>query len=166
MLLCDPATGGRAGRLAGQEHHPTALAWDRHGKCLAVSDGEQIHVWEAEAGTRRCRLPWTTLEGDRGPDGTVTSMQWLDGGGYLMEFRRRGGAWHDELGGTVATVIVWDVENGQWVFVELFFEHEQGRRQPIAGVASSPDGRRLALAVDFIPPVIWRIDGDLPHFVP
>jgi WD40 repeat protein len=166
VLLCDPATGGRTGRLAGQEHHPTAIAWDRRGKYLAVSDGERINVWEAEAGTMRWRLPWTTLEGDRGPDGTVGSMQWLDGGGYLMEFRPRGGAWHDELGSTVATAIVWDIENGQWVFVELFFEREQGRIQPIAGIAVAPDGRRLALATDFIPPVIWRIDGDLPHFIP
>jgi WD40 repeat protein len=165
VLLCDPATGGRTGRLAGQERHPAALAWDRRGKHLAVSDGERILVWDAAAGTMRWRLPWTTVEGDRGPDGTVGSMQWLDGGGYLMEFRPRGGAWHDEWGTTVATVIVWDIESGQAVFVELFFEHEQGRRQPVAGVSLSPDGRRLALAVDFIPPVIWKIDGDLPHFI-
>jgi WD40 repeat protein len=82
VLLCDPATGGRVGRLAGQEHHATALAWDGHGRHLAVADGERIIVWEAEAGTIQWRIPWTTLEGDRGPDGTVTSIQWLDGGGY------------------------------------------------------------------------------------
>jgi WD40 repeat protein len=165
VLLCDPATGGRVGRLAGQEHHATALAWDGHGRHLAVADGERIIVWEAEAGTIQWRIPWTTLEGDRGPDGTVTSIQWLDGGGYLMEFRPRGGAWHDEQGTTVATAIVWDIENGNWVFVEKFSELEQGHRKPVAGVAVSPDGRRLAVAVDFIPAVIWRINGDLPHWV-
>ena len=89
VLLCDPATGGMVGRLAGQEHHPAALAWDRHGKHLAVCDGERIIVWDAAAGTQRWRLPWVTAEADRGPDGTVTSIQWLDGGGYLMEFRRK-----------------------------------------------------------------------------
>ena len=64
------------------------------------------------------------------------------------------------------SVIVWDIETGQWVFVELFSEHEQGRRQPIAGISLSPlNGRRFAVATDFIPPVIWKIDGDMPHWV-
>ena len=63
------------------------LAWAPDSKHLAVSNGERILVWDAAAGTMRWRLPWTTVEGDRGPDGTVRSMQWLDGGGYLMEFR-------------------------------------------------------------------------------
>jgi WD40 repeat protein len=165
VLLCDPATGGTVGRLAGQEHHPAALAWDRRGKHLAVADGERIIVWDAGAGTQRWRLPWATVEGDRGPDGTVTSIQWLDGGGYLMEFRRRGGAWHDEQGSTVATGIVWDIETGEVAAAKFFDEHEQGRRQPVAGIAASPDGRRIAVAADFIPPVIWKIVGDLPHFV-
>jgi WD40 repeat protein len=165
VLLCDPATGGMVGRLAGQEHHPAALAWDRRGKQLAVADGERIIVWDAGAATLRWRLPWATTEGDRGSDGTVTSVQWLDGGGYLMEFRPRGGAWHDERGTTVATVIVWDIETGQPVSAKFLVEHEQGRRHPVAGVSPSPDGRRLAVAVDFIPPVIWKIVGDLPHFV-
>lgn len=66
---------------------------------------------------------------------------------------------------TVATVIVWDIETGQPVSAKFLFEHEQGRRQPVAGVSPSPDGRPIAVAVDFIPPVIWKIVGDLPHFV-
>ena len=123
-----PATGGTVGRLAGHEHHPAALAWDRRGKQLAVADGERIIVWDAAAATQRWRLPWATVEGDRGSDGTVSSVQWLDGGGYMMEFRPKGGAWHDEWGTTVATVIVWDIETGQPVSAKFLFEHEQGRR--------------------------------------
>jgi WD40 repeat protein len=165
VLLCDPATGGMVGRLAGQEHHPAALAWDRHGKYLAVGDGERIIVWDAGAGTQRRRLPWAVAEGDRGPDGTVTSVQWLDGGGYLLEFRPRGGAYHDERGTTVATVLVWDIEDGQAVCSKYFLEHEKGRIQPVAGVCLSPDGRRLAAALDFLPPDMWRITGDLPQFI-
>jgi hypothetical protein len=92
VLLCDPATGGRVGRLAGQEHPPTAIAWARHGKFLAVADGERIRVWDADAGTEVSVIPWTTGEGDRGPDGKITSIEWLDGGRYLLEFRPRGGA--------------------------------------------------------------------------
>jgi hypothetical protein len=40
----------------------------------------------------------------------------------------------------VATVIVWDIETGQPVSAKFLFEHEQGRRQPVAGVSPSPDG--------------------------
>jgi WD40 repeat protein len=165
VLLCDPATGGMAGRLAGQEQHPAALAWDRHGKHLAVCDSERIIVWDAGAGTQRWRLPWPTAEADRGPDGTVTSIHWLDGGGYLMEFRQKGGAYHDEWGTTVATVWLWDIEDGQAVCSKFFLEHEKGRIQPVAGVSVSPDGRRVAAALDFFPPDMWQITGDLPHFV-
>jgi WD40 repeat protein len=165
VLLCDPAAGGIVGRLAGQEHHPAVLAWDRHGKHLAVADGERIIVWDAGAGTQRWRLPWPTAEADRGPDGAVTSVQWLDGGGYLMEFRPLGGAYHDERGTTVATVWIWDIEDGHVICSKFFLEHEQGRIQPVAGVSLSPDGRRLAAALDFLPPDMWRVVGDLPHFI-
>ena len=164
VLLCDPATGGRVGRLAGQEHHATALAWDQHGKHLAVADGERIIVWEAEAGTIRWRLPWATSEGYRGPDSTITSIQWLDGGGYLMEFRPRGGAWQDDQGTTVATATIWDIEDGHRVICELL-SHEHGYHEPPSGVAAGPDGRRLASAVDFHPAIVWQINGDLPHWV-
>ena len=163
VLLCDPATGGTVGRLAGQEHHPAALAWDRRGKHLAVADGERIIVWDAEAGTQR----WRSALGDRG--GRPGSRR--HGHQHPVARRRRlpdgvpprGGAWRDEQGSTVATGIVWDIETGEVAAAKFFDEHEQGRRQPVAGIAASPDGRRIAVAADFIPPVIWKIVGDLPH---
>ncbi len=167
VVLCDPATGRRVRVLAGHKHVPSTVAWARHGQYLAVADGEKIRVWNAASGDEVWTLPWTTAEGDRGPDGTVTAIQWLDGGGYLLEFRPRGGAWRDEQGSTVSTVILWDIETGKWQFVELFYETlRTNQRRPIAGVALAPDGRRLALALDTAPPAIWRITGDLPHHRP
>jgi WD40 repeat protein len=165
VLLVDPATGGRVGRLADHEHRPTAVAWARHGGRLAVADGERIRVWDADSGETISRIPWTTIEGDRGPDSTITVLQWLDGGRYLLEFRPRGGAWHDELGSTCATLILWDVME-RWLFVELFSEVILKHRLPAAGIALAPDGRRCALAFDDRLPVIWTIDGDLPNLVP
>jgi WD40 repeat protein len=165
VLLCDPVTGARVKRLAEQTHRPTALGWARHGKYLAVSDGERIVVWNADAEEWHWRLPWTTSEGDRGPDAAISSLQWLDGGGYLLEFRPRGGAWRDERGSTVATAILWDLETGKAPIVELFYEISGGVRQPPAGLALAPDGRRFALANDGIVPVIWQVAGDLPHLV-
>jgi hypothetical protein len=83
----------------------------------------------------------------------------------MMEFRPKGGAYHDEWGTTVATVWVWDIEDGQVVCSKFFLEHEQGRIQPVAGICLSPDGRRIAAALDFLPPDMWRVVGDLPHFI-
>jgi WD40 repeat protein len=165
VLLVDPATGGRTGRLADHEHRPTAVAWARHGSRLAVADGEKIRIWDADASEVVSRLPWTTVEGDRGPDSTITGLTWLDGGRYLLEFRPRGGAWHDELGSTCATLILWDVME-KWLFVELFSEVVLKHRLPAAGAALAPDGRRCALAFDDRLPVIWTIDGDLPNLIP
>jgi WD40 repeat protein len=166
VLLCDPATGGRVGRLAGQEHPPTAIGWARHGKFLAVADGERIRVWDADAGTEVSVIPWTTGEGDRGPDGKITSIEWLDGGRYLLEFRPRGGAWRDERGSTCSTAILWDAQEVRWHFIELFYEMIGGIRRPIAGSVLAPDGRRCAHAIDNHAPTIWRIDGDLPNSLP
>ena len=96
--------------------------------------------------------------------------EWLDGGGYLLEFRRQGGAWRDEQGSTVSTVILWDyLEPGQVAVrvAELFYETSRtGSRRPIAGMALAPDGRRIALAFDTATPVIWQITGDLPSYKP
>ncbi len=166
VLLCDPATGGRVSRLAGQDHRPTAIAWARHGKFLAVADGERIRVWDADAVTQVSVIPWTTGEGDRGPDGTITSVEWLDGGRYLLEFRPRGGAWRDERGSTCSTVILWDAQEVKWYFIELFYEMLGGIRRPIAGSALAPDGRRCAHAIDNHAPTIWSITGDLPNSLP
>jgi WD40 repeat protein len=167
VVLCDQATGQRAGVLEGQRHVPTAVAWARHGRYLAVGDGEEIRVWDAQAGAMRWTLPWMTDQGDRGPDGSVTAIEWLDGGGYLLEFRRQGGASRDEEDISLSTVILWDIETGKCQFGKLFHETlRTSRRRPIAGVALAPDHRRLALALDTAPPVIWRITGDLPHLLP
>jgi WD40 repeat protein len=167
VALFDPVTGQRSRTLTAQQHKPTAIAWARHGRYLAVADGEDILVWDGGAGSQRWRLPWTTAQGDRGPDSTVTAIEWLDGGGYLLEFRRQGGAWRDEQGSTVSTVILWDIETGKWQFVELFHETSRaGDPRPIAGMALAPDGRRIALAFDTATPVIWRITGDLPSYKP
>jgi WD40 repeat protein len=167
VVLFDPVSGKQSAKLTAHEHKPTALAWARHGRYLAIADGEKIFVWDAQAADWKWKLPWTTAEGDRGPDSTVAALDWLDGGGYLLEFRPRGGAWRDEQGSTVSTVILWDIETGQWQFVELYYETlRTERRRPIPAVALAPDGRRLALAYDTAPPVIWRITGDLPHYAP
>jgi WD40 repeat protein len=163
VLLCDPATGGRVSRLAGQDHKPTAIAWARNGKFLAVADGERIRVWDAEAGTQVSVIPWTTGEGDRGHDGKITSIEWLDDR-YLLEFRPRGGSWRDEWGSTCSTAILWDAHEVKWHFIELFYEMIGGMRRPIAGSVLAPDGRRCAHAIDNHPPTIWRIDGDLPSY--
>jgi WD40 repeat protein len=166
VVLCDPVTGERRG-VAAQEHPPTAIAWARHGRYLAVADGEDILVWDVEAGRARWRLPWTTAAGDRGPDGAVAAIEWLDGGGYLLEFRPEGGACRDEKGSTVSTVILWDIATGKWVFVQQFFEMlSHDARGPIATAVLAPDHRRVALAINNRAPVIWRISGDLPHYVP
>ena len=165
VLLCDPATGGRTGRLAGQDHQPTAIAWARGGKFLAVADGERIRVWDSGAGTQVSVIPWTTGEGDRGPDGKITSIDWLDDR-YLLEFRQRGGAWRDERGSTCSTVILWDAHEVKWYFIELFYEMLGGVRRPIAGSVLAPDGRRCAHAIDNHPPTIWTITGDLPNSPP
>jgi len=165
VLLCDPVTGGRVSRLAG-DHRPTAVAWARHGRYLAVADGERIRVWDADAGAQVSLIPWTTGEGDRGPDGKITSIEWLDGGRYLLEFRQRGGAWRDERGSTCSTVILWDARDAKWYFIELFYELLGGIRRPIAGTVLAPDGRRCAHAIDNHAPAIWSITGDLPNVQP
>ena len=165
VLLVDPATGGRTGRLADHENRPTAVAWARHGTRLAVADGEKIRIYDADSGGTVSRIPWTTVEGDRGPDPAISSLQWLDGGRYLLEFRPRGGAWHDEMGTTCSTLILWDVME-RWLFVELFSEVVLKHRLPAAGIALAPDGRRCAAAFDDRLPVIYRIDGDLPNLIP
>jgi WD40 repeat protein len=165
VVLVDPVTGQRARTLAAQRHKPSALAWARHGKYLAVADGEDIFVWDTAAGNWWWKLPWTTAEGDRGPDSTVNSLDWLDGGGYLLEFRRRGGAWRDEKESTVSTVILWDTGTGQPQFVKRFYEISRAdHRRPIAATVLAPAPGRIAVAIDEAPPQIWEVTGDLTHY--
>jgi WD40 repeat protein len=167
VVLCDPDTGERVRELTGQQHVPASIAWARHGRYLAVADGEDIRVWDTETGKRLWKMPWVTSEGDRGPDGSVTAVEWLDGGHYLMEFRKRGGARRDEWGSTISTSTLWDTETGKTVFIELFYEHLPSRGiLPMAATALTPDGRRISHAVDHIAPTIWQINSDLPHWLP
>jgi WD40 repeat protein len=163
-VLCDVATGERVRALA-QSHRPTAVAWARHGKSLATADGEDIRVWDAHSGARRWNLPWATAEGDRGPDGTVNAIEWLDGGRYLLEFRQQGGASRSEYGATIGSVILWDIETRS-LFIELYHETVNRVRKPPAAMALAPAGRRCLIVNDDLAPVVWRIDGDLPHYVP
>jgi WD40 repeat protein len=172
VVLCDVVTGQRVRILSGQHHVPAALAWARRGTFLAVADGERILVWDARVGAGRWDLPWSTPAPDRGSDGRVTAIEWLDGGHYLLEFRRTGGAWRDEAGSIVSTVTLWDTADGTWQFAEPASQVSHQGRGPIAATTLAPANperpvhRRLALALDDTPPVIWAITGDLPHYLP
>jgi WD40 repeat protein len=165
VVLGDPLTGMRRQTLSGQ-HVPSAVAWARHGRYLAVAAGDEIRVWDTQLEQQLWKLPWTTSEGDRGPDGTVTGLEWLDGGHYLMEFRPRGGAWRDELGSTVSTSILWDITTGKSLLVELFYERIAGVIQPLAASVMTPAGNRFTHAIDSLAPTIWQLNLDLPHFLP
>jgi WD40 repeat protein len=160
VLLCDPVTGGRTGRLAGQEHRPTALAWARGGKFLAVADGERIRIWDAEAGTEASVLPWILSEGDRGPDGTITKIDWLDDR-YLFEFRPRGGALRDDQNSVCATIALWEAHEVKWQVLKHFYEHVNHVIRPVAGWAPAPDGKRCITVADDGVPTVWVIGGTL-----
>ena len=68
---------------------------------------------------------------------------------------------------TVSTVILWDTATGKWLFAQQFFELlSRYARGPIATAVLAPDHRRVVLAINNRAPVIWRIAGDLPHYVP
>jgi WD40 repeat protein len=166
VVLCDPDTGARVGSLAGQRQPPGAIAWARHGRYLAVADGTDIRVWDTQSGDHQWTLPWAVDEGDRGPDGSVTSLEWLDNGHYLLDFRRRGAARRDEQGTTVSLVTLWDTATGGYRFWDTFWETDRyGRHLPIAALARTPDGRGMTHAVDGHAPFIWQINADLPHYL-
>jgi WD40 repeat protein len=162
-VLCDAATGERVRTLA-QSHRPSAVAWARHGKYLAAADGEKIRVWDAHSGSTLWTLPWATAEGDRGSDGTVNTIQWLDGGRYLLEFRQKGGASRSESGATIGSVILWDIETRS-LFIELYHETVMNVRKPPAAMALAPTGRRCLIVNDNLAPVVWVIGGELPHYM-
>lgn len=166
VALCDPDIGARVHALAGCRRSPGAIAWARHGRYLAAADGTDIRVWDTQAGHQQWTLPWVLDEGDRGPDGSVTSLHWLDGGHYLLEFRRRGAALRDEQGTTVSLVTLWDTETGRFRFWEKFWETDHyGHHLPIAALALTPDGRGMTHAVDGYAPFSWQINADLPHYL-
>jgi dipeptidyl aminopeptidase/acylaminoacyl peptidase len=169
VLLVDPVTGEPAFRLAEKTtHRATTLAWSRDGRRLAVADGTEtvVYTQNDDSSWRFNRLSWTTAEGDRGPDGAVGALQWLDGGNYLLEFRPKGGAWRDEQATTVATITLVDVETGQRLLIQRLMEINQTGVKGAAGIAAAPDGRRIAIVDDNLPPVIYEVTGDLPNFVP
>jgi WD40 repeat protein len=163
VALFDPATGDRVRQFTGHDQAPGAIAWAGHGQRLAVAYGEHIRVWDVESGVW-WHLPWATAEGDRGPDGTVTDVQWLDGGRYLVEFRKMGGSRSDEEGSTVSTLIIWDVETRP-VLVQRFWGTVRHATRPVAAIAVEPVGRRCAVATDLHIPDVYQIDGDLPDFL-
>jgi WD40 repeat protein len=160
VLLCDPVTGGRTGRLAGQEHQPSALAWARGGKFLAVADGERVRIWDAEAGTQTSVLPWILSEGDRGPDSTITRIDWLDDR-YLYEFRPRGGALRDERNHTCSTIALWEAHEVKWQVLKHFYEHVNHVIYPVDVWAPAPDGKRCLTLPDDAPPSVWLLGGTL-----
>jgi WD40 repeat protein len=172
VVLCAVQSGQRVRVLAGQQHVPAAIAWARRGKYLAVADGQRIHVWDAEAGTGLWDLPWAVGETNRGSDGAITALDWLDDGHYLLEFRRNGAVLRDEAGTSiVSTLTLWDTADGSLQFAEKAAQVSYQGRGPIGTVALSPDGgrpgyRSLALALSDTPPVIWGISGDLRHYRP
>jgi WD40 repeat protein len=168
VVLCDPDIGARVRTLSGHRQAPGAIAWARHGRYLAVAAGTEIRVWDTQADDYQWNLPWVLAEGDRGPDGSVTCLEWLDDGHYLLEFRRRGAAMRDEQGTTVSLVTLWDTEAGRLTFWEKFWETDRqhpSRHLPIAALTLTPDGRGMTHAVDGYAPFTWQINADLPHYL-
>ena len=165
VVVCDPATGQTVRRLTEHDHKPTAVAWATHGRYLAVGYGEQIRVWDAESGEWTWNMHWGLAEGDRGPDGTVNAVHWLDGGRYLIEFRARGGERRDETGGIASAVAVWDIQKRSLVN-QRFWQTWNRSSMPLSAIATDPARRHVATVADLHPPDIWRIDGDLPDYLP
>jgi WD40 repeat protein len=171
VVLCALDNGQRVRVLAGQQHVPAAISWARHGRYLAVADGQRIHIWNAESGAGLWDLPWAVAETSRTGDGAITALDWLDGGRYLLEFRLDGAVLRDEAGtSSVSTVTLWDTADGTLQFAEKAAHVGHGGRGPIATIALAPAARgrpgqhSLALALADTPPVIWQITGNLHNF--
>jgi WD40 repeat protein len=162
VVVCDPATGQTIRTFTMQDQNPTALAWATHGRNLAVGYGEQIRTWDMESTAWR-HMGWGVSEGDRGPDGTVNGIYWLDRGRNLIEFRQRGAMRRDEAGSTAAAVTVWDIQKAA-LRVQWFWETWNRRSYPLSAIALDPPRRRVATAGDRHPPGIWLLKGDLPDY--
>jgi WD40 repeat protein len=164
VVVCDPATGQTVHRFTEHDRRPTAVGWATHGRYLAVGYGEQIRVWDAETADWTWNMYWTMAEGDRGPDGAVTAVHWLDGGRYLIEFRQRGGLRRDDAGSVVSTVAVRDIQKNALV-TKLFWETWNRSSFPLSTIAVDPGRRHVATVADLHPPGIWQLQGDLPDFI-
>jgi hypothetical protein len=139
IAIIDAATGQRERTITGQQHKATALAWATRGTLLAVSDGENIWVLDADAGARRWDLPWAIEEGDR-CDPWVHSIGWLDRGRYLLEFRKQGAFSRNDGTTQIGTVTLWDVTT-RALFWSLIHETIDGVQCPPAELLTGPAGR-------------------------
>jgi WD40 repeat protein len=166
VAIIDAATGQRQRTITGQQDPATAVSWATHGKVLAVSDGEHIRVVDADNGERLWNLPWATAEGDRSDDPSVHYLGWLDGGRYLLEFRKHGAWSRSDANTRIGTVTLWDVTTRS-LFWFLFHETILHVQRPPAEVLVGPQGGRQTLIFfDHQPPQVWEISGDLPGLQP
>jgi WD40 repeat protein len=166
VAIFDALTGQRERTISGQKFKATAVAWATGGKVLAVSDGEHIRVLDADSGERLWNLPWATSEGDRSHDSSVHSIGWLDGGRYLLEFRKHGAMSRTDESTMVGTVALWDVTT-QVLCWYLFHETIAQVQCPPAEILVGPQGGRQTLVFfDAVPPQVWEISGELPGFEP
>ena len=166
VAIFDAASGQRERTITGQQHEATAVSWATHGKVLAVSDGEHIRVVDADNGERLWNLPWATAEGDRSDDPSVHYIGWLDGGRYLLEFRKHGALSRSDASARIGTVALWDVTTHS-LFWYFFHETILRVQRPPAKVLAGPQGGRQTLIFfDHQPPQVWEITGDLPGLRP
>jgi WD40 repeat protein len=166
IAIFDAATGQRERTIADQKWKATAIAWATQGKLLAVSDGEDIRVLDADSGERRWNLPWATIEGDRSQDHTVNYLGWLDRGRYLLEFRTYGALSRTDENAMIGTVAIWDVTTHS-LCTYLFHETiAHGQRPPAQVLAGPRGGRQLLVFFDEVAPQVWELTGDLPGFEP
>jgi len=123
VTIWETGTGRRLLDLKGHSGVILALAWKPDGHCLASGSGDKtIKIWDA--GT------WKNIQTLCGHTGTVAGLAWSPNGHHLFSTQDSypwGLAW------------VWDAATGQQLFC-------LGANCGRGGVASSPDGRWLALA--------------------
>jgi hypothetical protein len=115
--------------------------------------------------TQLATLGWAVNDGDRGRDGAVDQIQWLDDGRYLAEFRARGGRTRDEPGDVVSSLTLWDVWRGPLASGLLStVAKEHGNLNtvvyPATGFALSPDSRTVAELGPRRSPQTWTVAGD------
>jgi WD40 repeat protein len=172
VALADPATGRVVQTLGGHwrltmstgRKEPAPLAWSKGGAFLAVGDGASVHLWDVTSAARLAKLGWGVPEGNRGPDGAVDQVEWLDDGRYLAEFRSRGGRMRGEQGEAMSSLTLWDVQTGP-LTSELLGTvlNAHGTQHPVvypaSGFALSPDGRAIAVLGPRRPPQTWTITG-------
>ena len=166
VAIFDALTGQRERVLSGQSAKATAIAWATGGKVLAFSDGERIRVIDADTGEGLWNLPWATSEGDRSDDPSVHYLGWLDGGRYLLEFRKHGALSRTDASTVIGTVTAWDITY-HTLFVLNFHETINRVQYPPAEILAGPQGGRQTLIFfDDQPPQVWEIAGDLPDLQP